>query len=194
MIVDALAAAHTQYERERAAAAPAGTAPGATAVLFVVQAREKERLRTPSRAVPPLSDASTRPRPSFAQPKERNVIDQRLLELGLWERHRVPVVRRTLGELGAAAAAGGARVAPGGALVIDAGEPGLEVSVVYFRAGYTPNDYDDGGVAWRARLTIETSAAVKCPSARYQLVGAKKARARARPRASRRSPDPRPRG
>ena len=50
----------------------------------------------------------------------------RLLELGLWERHRVPVVRRTLAELGAAAADGGARLAPDGALVVDAAERGLD--------------------------------------------------------------------
>jgi hypothetical protein len=45
------------------------------------------------------------------------------------------------------------------------------VSVVYFRAGYTPNDYP-GKDEWAARLLIEQSSAVKCPSVAYQLAGA----------------------
>ena len=33
------------------------------------------------------------------QPGERNLFDQRFLELQLWEKHRVPVVRLTLAEV-----------------------------------------------------------------------------------------------
>lgn len=50
---------------------------------------------------------------------------------------------------------------------------GLEVSVVYFRAGYSPDDYL-GEAEWEARLLLERSLAIKCPSVDYQLVGAKK--------------------
>uniref|UniRef100_A0A0D9XYB6 Glutathione synthetase n=1 Tax=Leersia perrieri TaxID=77586 RepID=A0A0D9XYB6_9ORYZ len=50
---------------------------------------------------------------------------------------------------------------------------GLPVAVVYFRAGYTPNDYPSEA-EWRARLLIECSSAIKCPSIAYHLVGTKK--------------------
>ena len=50
---------------------------------------------------------------------------------------------------------------------------GREVSVVYFRAGYAPADYP-GEAEWAARMALERSAAVKCPSAALQCVGAKK--------------------
>lgn len=48
-----------------------------------------------------------------------------------------------------------------------------EVSVVYYRAGYGPSDYPNAA-AWAARLQIERSNAVKCPSILTQLAGAKK--------------------
>ncbi len=51
-----------------------------------------------------------------------------------------------------------------------------EISVVYFRAGYTPSDYDESGHAWDIRARIEASAAIKCPCIEYHLAGAKKAR------------------
>jgi glutathione synthase len=48
-----------------------------------------------------------------------------------------------------------------------------EAAVVYFRAGYGPQDYPDAS-AWQARLQIERSKAIKCPSILTQLTGAKK--------------------
>ncbi|CAO2149936.1 unnamed protein product [Urochloa humidicola] len=56
-----------------------------------------------------------------------------------------------------------------GTLVID----GRTVAVVYFRAGYAPTDYPSEA-EWRARLLMEQSSAVKCPSISYHLVGTKK--------------------
>lgn len=50
-----------------------------------------------------------------------------------------------------------------------------EVSVVYFRAGYTPADFPTEQ-EWEARLMVERSAAVKCPTLGYQLAGTKKVR------------------
>ncbi|VAI14461.1 unnamed protein product [Triticum turgidum subsp. durum] len=50
---------------------------------------------------------------------------------------------------------------------------GRKVAVVYFRAGYTPNDYPSEA-EWSARLLMEQSSAVKCPSISYHLVGTKK--------------------
>ncbi|KAJ6996095.1 hypothetical protein NC653_012856 [Populus alba x Populus x berolinensis] len=50
---------------------------------------------------------------------------------------------------------------------------GQEISVVYFRAGYAPTDYPSEA-EWRARLLMEQSSAVKCPSISYHLAGTKK--------------------
>lgn len=99
------------------------------------------------------------------QPDEGNVFDQRHLEFRVFGRHSLPVVRATLAEVETEAA-------------LDEGSRRLvfrnfEISVVYFRAGYAPTDYH-GDTEWAARLKIERSAAVKCPTAAYQCVGAKK--------------------
>ncbi|KAH7543124.1 hypothetical protein FEM48_Zijuj02G0149900 [Ziziphus jujuba var. spinosa] len=48
-----------------------------------------------------------------------------------------------------------------------------EVAIVYFRAGYTPNDYPSES-EWKARLLMERSSAIKCPSISYHLAGTKK--------------------
>lgn len=48
-----------------------------------------------------------------------------------------------------------------------------EVSVVYYRAGYTPTDYTSPAI-WQLRLLIERSRAIKCPTVALQLAGAKK--------------------
>ena len=48
-----------------------------------------------------------------------------------------------------------------------------EIAVVYFRAGYTPNDYPTDK-EWTSRSLIEHSKAIKCPTIAYHLVGTKK--------------------
>jgi glutathione synthase len=45
---------------------------------------------------------------------------------------------------------------------------------VYFRAGYSPDDYPRGDEDWSARLHIEKSRAIKCPSILTHLAGCKK--------------------
>ena len=106
------------------------------------------------------------------QEGETNTVDQRLLEFALWETHGIPVVRKSLTRLDSELS-----VDTNGALKLTTSEgKTLEVAVVYFRAGYAPTDYPDGddGVEWRARLTLETSRATKCPSLGYHLAGTKK--------------------
>ena len=49
----------------------------------------------------------------------------------------------------------------------------VEISVVYYRAGYTPTDYPTE-VEWATRLLLERSNAIKCPTIALQLAGAKK--------------------
>ncbi|KAL6643659.1 hypothetical protein ACP70R_018425 [Stipagrostis hirtigluma subsp. patula] len=61
------------------------------------------------------------------------------------------------------------QILPDGTLLVD----GRKVAVVYYRAGYTPNDYPSEA-EWNARLLMEQSSAIKCPSIAYHLVGTKK--------------------
>ncbi|XP_066358533.1 glutathione synthetase, chloroplastic-like [Miscanthus floridulus] len=61
------------------------------------------------------------------------------------------------------------QVLPDGTLLVG----GQKVAVVYYRAGNTPNDYPSEA-EWSARLMMEQSSAVKCPSISYHLVGTKK--------------------
>ena len=96
------------------------------------------------------------------QAGERNVFDQRALEYELFKKHGVYVLRKTLQQVAEATGSGPS-------LCID----GREIGVVYFRAGYTPNDYPSQ-VQWAGRRKIEFSTAIKCPSISYHLAGTKK--------------------
>ena len=98
------------------------------------------------------------------QPGERNVFDQQWVASALWARHGMRCVRATLADVAARA-----QLAADGALRLD----GSRVAVVYYRAGYSPADFP-GEQEWAARLTLELSDAVNCPSAAYHLAGAKK--------------------
>lgn len=101
------------------------------------------------------------------QEGETNTVDQRLLEFALWENHGIPVIRKSLTKLDDELSL------EDGILKVNGTK---EVAVVYFRAGYAPTDYPGGdeGPEWRARLTLETSKATKCPSLGYHLAGTKK--------------------
>lgn len=48
-----------------------------------------------------------------------------------------------------------------------------EVSLVYFRAGYSPREYSFPE-SWSSRLQLERSAAIKCPTILTHLAGSKK--------------------
>ncbi|KAK1401581.1 Glutathione synthetase [Heracleum sosnowskyi] len=98
------------------------------------------------------------------QHEERNMYDQHWFSLLKNNTHKISTVRKTLAEIDAQG-----ELKPDGTLVID----GEAIAVVYFRAGYTPTDYPTES-EWRARLLMEQSAAVKCPSISYHLVGTKK--------------------
>jgi glutathione synthase len=102
------------------------------------------------------------------QPGETNSCDQRDLEFLLQEQHEVRLIRRTLVDLAAA------REGDGHALILT-GDNGNDVAagVVYYRAGYTPNDYPTD-VEWTGRSKVEHSAAIKCPDVFYHIAGAKK--------------------
>ncbi|CAA0829277.1 Glutathione synthetase- chloroplastic [Striga hermonthica] len=97
------------------------------------------------------------------QTEERNMYDQHWIST-LNFTYEVRSIRRTLGEIDAQG-----EILPDGSLIVD----GEAVAVVYFRAGYAPTDYPSES-EWSARLLIEQSCAVKCPSISYHLAGTKK--------------------
>jgi len=101
----------------------------------------------------------------IVQPGEKNVFDQRWIEYQLADRHSITLIRRTLLQVAETAQTS----ASTHELTID----GQEVAVVYYRAGYTPVDYPSSK-EWAARLMIEKSKAIKCPSIAYHLAGLKK--------------------
>lgn len=106
----------------------------------------------------------------IVQSDERNAFDQRWLEYALLEVHGVRTYRLSLSEIPGATRLDGPErrlvyTTPLGAAV--------EVSTMYFRAGYGPDDYPSAH-EWAARLHLERSRAIKCPTIATQLAGAKK--------------------
>ncbi|TRM62102.1 glutathione synthase [Schizophyllum amplum] len=100
---------------------------------------------------------------------ERNVFDQRWLEYELLERHDIHVVRQSLDELAASASVDDKKVLH----IALTSSSSIEISTVYFRAGYTPTDYPTAA-HYQTRFLVERSAAIKCPSIPLQLAGGKK--------------------
>lgn len=100
------------------------------------------------------------------QPAERNSVDQRGLEYALWDEYRVPTIRKSLVEILESGS-----VDPNSKELVLEGK--FRVSVVYFRAGYSPKDYPTDK-EWRARELLEESRAIKCPNIAYHLAGAKR--------------------
>eukprot|EP01064_Diplonema_japonicum_P029871 TRINITY_DN4931_c0_g1_i1.p1 TRINITY_DN4931_c0_g1~~TRINITY_DN4931_c0_g1_i1.p1 ORF type:complete len:460 (+),score=111.44 TRINITY_DN4931_c0_g1_i1:106-1485(+) len=100
----------------------------------------------------------------IVQEGERNTSDQRILEQNLWSMHKVRTIRKSLQQV-----ATEGKIDSEGYLAIS----GERCGMVYYRAGYGPGDYPTDA-CWTARMMIEESRAVKCPSVPYQLIGTKK--------------------
>lgn len=94
---------------------------------------------------------------------EPNIFDQLWLSDYLFDVHSIETVRLTFSQILEMAELDSAR-----RLVLN----GKEVSVVYFRTGYVPINYQERG--WEARKMLERSRAIKCPTVITQLVGSKK--------------------
>lgn len=110
----------------------------------------------------------------LVQTPERNVFDQRHLEYALQQSpSQIPVFRLPFSEILSRTSI--AETPQRQLLYRLPSNPSkiLEVAVVYFRAGYGPSDYTSLS-SWDARLQIERSNAIKCPSILTQLAGAKK--------------------
>lgn len=94
-----------------------------------------------------------------------NICDQRYHEYELVRlQPQIQIMRRTLTQVAA-----GASLDANKKLFID----GKEIAVVYFRAGYEPSHYPSQR-EWDARILMEKSLAIKCPSIHYHLAGTKK--------------------
>jgi glutathione synthetase len=105
------------------------------------------------------------------QDPERNVFDQRHLEYALLEECGVRSFRLPFGETLSHTKLDTNRTL----IYTPPSSPSTtyEVTTVYFRAGYSPDDYvkDED---WTARLHLERSRAIKCPSILTHLAGCKK--------------------
>ncbi|CAK9215967.1 unnamed protein product [Sphagnum troendelagicum] len=97
-------------------------------------------------------------------PEERNMYDQYWLALKLFQSYGIKMIRKSFTQVLAEGTLGDNNTLFIGKQV---------VSVVYYRAGYSPDDYPSES-EWDARLLLERSAAVKCPNISYHLAGAKK--------------------
>jgi glutathione synthetase len=100
----------------------------------------------------------------IVQNKEMNIFDQRHVEYALFKKFNIRVIRKSLSD-----GSSFSLRERDSALLVD----GIEVSVVYFRAGYGPSDYPSEN-EWDCRFLLEQSKAVKCPTVAMQLVGSKK--------------------
>lgn len=94
---------------------------------------------------------------------ERNTYDQRCVEMEL-DKLNVFTIRRTFEDLAAHAS-----LDQNKRLIID----DMEVAVVYFRHGYSPQQYESQQ-DWDTRLMLERSRAIKCPDIGTHLAGTKK--------------------
>jgi glutathione synthetase len=105
------------------------------------------------------------------QDPERNVFDQRHLEYALLEENGVRSFRLPFGETLSHTTLDSDRT-----LVYtppNSPKTAYEVTTIYFRSGYSPDDYPKQE-DWTARLHLEKSRAIKCPSILTQLAGCKK--------------------
>lgn len=102
----------------------------------------------------------------IVEPVTYNICDQRFHEFEIRKmKPQVAVIRRTLTEVAQQAKLDG----PKKRLIVGK----YEVAVVYYRSGYTPDQYPTEA-EWDARLLMEKSLAIKCPSIHYHLAGTKK--------------------
>lgn len=97
---------------------------------------------------------------------ERNIGDQRLLEKKCYKLNsNIQIKRLTFSQIRNKAKLNETNKR----LIYDDNE---EIALVYFRAGYSPNDYSNHD--WETRLLIERSLAIKSPNIQAHLAGSKK--------------------
>ena len=85
-------------------------------------------------------------------------------------RYSIRVVRQTLDALATSSMITSSRALH---VTIPTHGTSVEISVVYYRAGYTPTDYPTPS-HYATRIKLEGSCAIQCPSIALQLAGGKK--------------------
>lgn len=109
----------------------------------------------------------------IVQSPENNIFDQHALSNELWTTHNIPTFRLAyhsiLHHTSVASESSNRPLIYCPPHLLDS----YEVTTCYFRAGYSPSEYPDD-TAWEARLHLERSAAIKCPSILTHLAGSKK--------------------
>ena len=104
----------------------------------------------------------------IVHPNEFNRNDQKSLEYCIWRKYQIPIIRRSLLSLHTNSFIQQESYE----LVV---ESQFLITVAYYRAGYAPTDYlSPLDEEWQARLKIERSLAIKCPSIGAHLAGSKK--------------------
>ncbi|KAJ5771062.1 uncharacterized protein N7511_003113 [Penicillium nucicola] len=112
---------------------------------------------------PPKSQSAQKTAVLFiVQPNNFNIADERPIEYALWNRDEpVPAYRLHWGDILRDTSLTDSRQ-----LLFHppwmSSKPPVEISVVYMRAGYEAREYDVAG--YQARLRLEISTAIKCPS------------------------------
>ncbi|KAI9818441.1 MAG: hypothetical protein M1827_000500 [Pycnora praestabilis] len=109
----------------------------------------------------------------LVQTPERNVFDQRHIEYALYSTHHIPIFRLPFSQILDNTSIPSSSVSRPLIYAPPHLPYAYEVSTLYFRAGYSPTDYTTPD-SWTARLHLERSAAIKCPSILTHLAGAKK--------------------
>lgn len=110
----------------------------------------------------------------IVQPNERNVFDQRHIEYSLYNKHGgITSHRLTLAQVRDQTELVRSELNGKIVLTLVYKPTRQEVSVVYYRSAYAPTDFPSQK-EWDARVYLETSHAIKCPTLLTQLSGAKK--------------------
>lgn len=110
----------------------------------------------------------------IVQDGERNVFDQHALSKQLMRFHKIPVFRVPSSKIFDQTSVSASN--PSRPLIYHpphSPSSAFEVTTVYLRAYYSPDEYKSGR-DWDARVHLERSAAIKCPSVLNQLAGCKK--------------------
>jgi hypothetical protein len=91
------------------------------------------------------------------------------LEAEIWKNYQIPCEFLTLSDLAASA-----DINRSNRLIYTdpSSHEEYEISVAYYRSGYTPVDYPTEN-EWKGRIRVEQSSAIKCPSIGYHLAGCK---------------------
>ena len=108
------------------------------------------------------------------QDPENNIFDQLAISTHLQQYYKTPVFRLPFGSvLNHTSVLQQNRLRPLLYHPLHLKDAKFEVTTLYFRAGYSPDEYESSS-AWQARLHLERSAAIKCPSILTHLAGSKK--------------------